>query len=95
MKVASETYGADNVVVILGSPDPEGAGIYAETVTVGDPTYAGPLAGVALGLSVFHILEEEIKRLVPEATYQQQIGLMEMALDGDAIAASMREARGA
>ena len=46
VKDAAEKYGAENVVVILGSSDPEGAEIYAETVTLGDPTFAGPLAGV-------------------------------------------------
>ncbi len=43
---AAEKYGAGNCVVILGSSDAEGAEIYAETVTNGDPTFAGPLAGV-------------------------------------------------
>ena len=43
VKDAAEKYGAENVVVILGSSDPEGAEIYAETVTLGDPTFAGPL----------------------------------------------------
>ena len=33
VKDAAEKYGAENVVVILGSSDPEGAEIYAETVT--------------------------------------------------------------
>ena len=40
VKDAAEKYGAENVVVILGSSDPEGAEIYAETVTLGDPTFA-------------------------------------------------------
>jgi len=47
---AAQKYGAENVVVLLGSADADGAGLYAETVTAGDPTYAGPLAGVPLGL---------------------------------------------
>ena len=41
VKDAAEKFGGENVVVILGSSDPEGAEIYAETVTLGDPTYAG------------------------------------------------------
>ena len=44
IKDAAEKFGAENCVVILGSSDPEGAEIYAETVTNGDPTFAGPLA---------------------------------------------------
>ena len=50
IKDAAEKYGAENCVVVLGSSDAEGAEIYAETVTNGDPTFAGPLAGVSLGL---------------------------------------------
>jgi len=45
----SEKYGNENVVVILGTSEAESAGLTAETVTAGDPTFAGPLAGVSLG----------------------------------------------
>ena len=58
---AAKKYGAENVIVLLGSSDAEGAGLYAETVTAGDPTYAGPLAGVSLGLPVYHVFDEAIK----------------------------------
>ena len=58
IKDAAESFGADNIIVVLGASDAEGAGIYAETVTAGDPTFAGPLAGVSLGLPVYHILDQ-------------------------------------
>jgi glycine reductase len=93
LKKAVDDFGKDNVVVILGSPDSDSADIYAETVTVGDPTYAGPLAGVSLGLNVYHILEDEIKVLISEEVYQEQVGLMELSLDKDAICEAMRGAR--
>lgn len=80
VKDAAEKYGAENVVVILGSSDPEGAEIYAETVTLGDPTFAGPLAGVPLGLCVCHVLEPEIKAEADAAKWDEQIGMMEMVL---------------
>jgi len=52
-KVIDENDPGD-LVVVLGSPDAESAEIYAETVTLGDPTFAGPLAGVSSRLpSVF------------------------------------------
>ena len=54
-------------------------------MTAGDPTYAGPLAGVQLGLSVWHIVEDEIKAEVDPEVYDEQIGIMEMVLDIDAI----------
>ena len=57
VKDAAEKFGGDDLVVVLGSSDPEGAEIYAETVTLGDPTFAGPLAGVPLGLNVIMFLK--------------------------------------
>ena len=48
----------------------------AETVTAGDPTFAGPLAGVSLGLKVYHICEPEIKEEIDEAVYDEQISMM-------------------
>jgi glycine/sarcosine/betaine reductase complex component A len=93
LKKAAEKYGNENIVVILGSPDEDSADIFAETVTVGDPTYAGPLAGVALGLPVYHILEDEIKGEIPEDVYQDQIGLMELSLDKESICNAIKQAR--
>jgi glycine reductase len=90
---AAETYGKENVLVILGSPDADSADIYAETVTAGDPTYAGPLAGVSLGLQVFHILEDQIKELLSPDVYEEQVGLMELSLDKAEICKTMVEAR--
>lgn len=90
---AVEDHGKENVLVILGSPDADSADIYAETVTVGDPTYAGPLAGVALGLQVYHILEGELKAQIDPAVYENEIGLMELSLDKEAISEAMRSAR--
>jgi len=37
IKEIAEKYGPENVVVILGNSDPDGASIFAETVTNGDP----------------------------------------------------------
>ena len=93
VKDAAEKFGADNVIVILGSSDAEGAGIYAETVTNGDPTYAGPLAGVALGLPVYHIFEDEIRAEADPAEWENQISMMEMVLDPPALAAAVKEMR--
>lgn len=62
VKDFAEQYGAENIVVVLGAAEGEAAGLAAETVTAGDPTFAGPLAGVQLGLSVFHVCENEIGR---------------------------------
>lgn len=73
----SEEHGPENVVVLLGAAEAEAAGLAAETVTAGDPTYAGPLAGVQLGLSVYHICEDEVKAETDPAVYEEQVGMME------------------
>ena len=93
VKDLAEKYGAENIVVILGASEGEASGLAAETVTNGDPTYAGPLTGVQLGLSVFHIVEPEIKNEVDETVYEEQVGMMEMVLDVDDIIAEMAPIR--
>lgn len=95
VKDAAEKVGAENLVVVLGSSDPEGAEIYAETVTLGDPTFAGPLAGVPLGLCVYHVFEEEMKSEVDPAAWEEQISMMEMVLNTEALAASVKKMRDA
>ena len=87
----SEKYGKENVLVILGAAEAEAAGLAAETVTAGDPTYAGPLAGVSLGLAVYHVFE--LKDKFDENVYDEQCGMMEMVLDVDAIAEEMGSIR--
>jgi hypothetical protein len=44
IKRLADEHGKDNLVVIRGAPDAESAEIAAETVVLGDPTYAGALA---------------------------------------------------
>ena len=83
-RLAGET-SKDEMIVLLGQPDSNSAGLFAETVTRGDPTWAGPLAGVPLGLPVFHILEEEIKESMDPDLYQEHVGLMELSADVDEI----------
>ena len=93
VKDFAEQYGPENIVVVLGAAEGEAAGLAAETVTAGDPTYAGPLAGVQLGLSVFHVCENEIKDEVDSSVYDDQISMMEMVMDVDDIAKEMSSTR--
>ena len=81
----AETSGTDGMVVLLGQPDANSAGLFAETVTRGDPTWAGPLAGVPLGLPVYHVLEPEIKVQIDGELYDEHVGLMELSADVDEI----------
>jgi glycine reductase len=85
-----EEHGSKDVVVVLGAADLEAIEVAAETVTMGDPAYVGPLAGVQLGLPVVHILEEEVKDQVDAGVYDEQVGLLEMTLDVDAVREAAR-----
>ncbi len=93
IKEIVEKYGAENVVVVLGSSDAEGAEIYAETVTNGDPTFAGPLAGVPLGLAVYHVFEPEIKEAADPRAWEEQVAMMEMVLDVEKLCGAVRKIR--
>ena len=93
VKEFTEEFGAENIVVVLGAAEGEAAGLATETVTLGDPTYAGPLAGVQLGLDVYHIVEPEMKEAINSELYEEQVGMMEMVLDVDDIVDEMTSIR--
>jgi len=86
-----DTHGADDLVVVLGAADLESLEVAAETVTLGDPAYVGPLAGVQLGLPVVHILEEDVKEQVDDDVYDEQVGLLEMTLDVEQVREAARK----
>ena len=89
----SEKYGPENIVVLLGAAEGEASGLAAETVSAGDPTFAGPLTGVSLGLTSYHVCEPEVKEEFDEAVYDEQVSMMEMVLDVDDIIAEMAPIR--
>ena len=84
VKEFAEEYGAENLVVVLGAAEGEAAGLAAETVTLGDPTFA---------LTVYHVCEPEMKAEFDEAVYDEQVGMMEMVLDVDDIVSEMQAIR--
>lgn len=93
VKEFADEYGAENLVVVLGAAEGEAAGLAAETVTAGDPTFAGPLTGVQLGLQVYHVCEPEMKDEFDADVYDEQISMMEMVLDVDDIINEMTDIR--
>src|SRR5262245_36117070 len=48
----------ERMVVLLGTPTAGSTVMVALTLTQGDPSYAGPLAGVPLGLPVYDVLDD-------------------------------------
>jgi betaine reductase len=84
---------SDNLVVVLGASDIEGALISAETVTSGDPSFTGPLAGVSLGLPVYHILEQEMEAVIPERIYEENVGIWQLTIDTGEISREFKAIR--
>ena len=80
-------------MVLLGTPNAESSRLYAMTVTEGDPSWAGALAGVALRLPVYHVLEEAVKTQVAPEVYEEHVALMEMVLEAGDIAQALQEVR--
>jgi len=74
-------------------PTAESAELYAATVSLGDPTYAGPLAGIPLGLPVYHVLDPEITERLPKSFYDENLAVPEMALDTQDILSTVKRIR--
>jgi betaine reductase len=47
-----------------------------------------------LGLPVFHIVEDEIRRQVDPSIYEQEVGFLELTLDFSAVPETMQRIRG-
>ena len=71
IKELTEEYGKDDIVVLLGAPTTEASQVQFETVTTGDPSYAGPLAGVELGLQAYHVFEPNVKAAIDPDQYAE------------------------
>jgi len=83
----------NRMVVLLGTPTAGSTLMVALTLTQGDPSYAGPLAGVPLGLPVYHILEDQVKAAIPAEVYEQEVGPLEFVLDRAGILDALAQAR--
>lgn len=81
IKRLADQYGPENLAVVLGNGEANGVEVFAETVTQGDPSFAGPLAGVALKIPVYHVLEQEVVDVVPENLRQEKLELSSMVID--------------
>ena len=93
IKNLAERHGKDKLLILLGAPDAESAEIAAETVVLGDPSYAGPLAGAQLGLLVHHVLDPEVRQEVPPDVWDAQIGVMADVLNAGALTTAVAAMR--
>jgi glycine/sarcosine/betaine reductase complex component A len=81
IKRLADQYGPEQLAVVLGNGEANGVEVFAETVTRGDPTYAGPLAGVALKIPVYHVLEPEVVATMPQNIRQEKLELSALVID--------------
>ena len=88
-----EQAGTDDVVAVLGANSAAAVEMTALTLKSGDPSYAGALAGVALGIPSYHILEPEIVGQVDATVYERELALSALAMDVDEVIAPMKSIR--
>jgi len=93
IKRLADQYGPENLAVVLGNGEATGVEVFAETVTEGDPSYAGPLAGVSLKIPVYHVLEEDVMAVVPEAIREEKLQLSTLVIDVEPMRQVLQAAR--
>lgn len=93
IKHVVEQAGTENVIAVLGANSPTAVEMTAMTLMSGDPSYAGPLAGVTLGIPSFHILEPEIAAQINPAVYERELALSAMTIDVAEITALLKTMR--
>jgi hypothetical protein len=93
IKRLADQYGPENLAVVLGNGESSGVEVFAETVTQGDPSYAGPLAGVSLKIPVYHILEEDVMAVVPEVIRTEKLQLSSLVIDVEPMRQALQAAR--
>lgn len=95
VKDAAEKVGAENLVVVLGSFRPRRGGNLCRNRHPGRPHLCRSVGGSPLGLCVYHVFEEEMKSEADPAAWEEQISMMEMVLNTEALAASVKKMRDA
>jgi len=93
IKRLADQYGPENLAVVLGNGEANGVEVFAETVTQGDPSYAGPLAGVALRIPVYHVLEEEVLSALPDNLREEKLQLSLLVIDVEPMHQLLKTAR--
>ena len=93
IKQVVEQQGMHNVIAVLGANAPPAIEMAALTLKSGDPSYAGPLAGIELGIPSFHILEPEIVAQVDRELYERELALAMLAMDVETLIKTARTIR--
>jgi glycine reductase len=93
VKRLADQYGPENLAVVLGNGEASGVEVFAETVTEGDPSYAGPLAGVSLKIPVYHVLEDEVMAVVPDSIREEKLQLSSLVIEVEPMRRVLQAAR--
>ena len=81
--------------MVFGLNQPSNLRVLATTFKEGDPSYAGALGGIALGLESYHIFE--LKDDVPADVWQREMAFKELEVEDELIEQicdTMRQIRG-
>ena len=81
-------------MLVFGLNQPFSLRIMATTFRDGDPSFAGPLGGIALGLKSFHIFE--LKDEIPDDVWEEEMSFKELEVGDELIeevCKTMREIR--
>ena len=82
-------------MLVFGLNQPFNLRIMATTFKDGDPSFAGVLGGVALGLKSYHIFE--LKDEIPKDVWEKEMAFKELEVEDklkENICKTMREIRG-
>lgn len=93
IKQVIEQHGTENVIALLGANSPPAVEMAALTLKSGDPSYAGLLAGVELGILSFHILEPDIVAQIDSGLVERELALPMMAMDVEGVVKSTKLVR--
>ena len=88
-----EQAGTEDVVAVLGANSATAVEMTALTLKTGDPSYAGPLTGIALGIPSYHVLEPEIADQFDPALYERELALSALAMDVVEVVAPLKTIR--
>ncbi len=91
----AKRYGADDLIIVFGLNEPANLRIMAATFKDGDPSYAGALGGIALGLASYHIFE--LKDEIPPKVWDSEMAIKELQIEDELIeriCGIMQEIRG-
>ena len=95
MRSIADAHGAEELVVVFGLNEPANLRILATTFKDGDPSYAGALGGIALGIESFHIFE--LKDEIPDDVWAEEMAFEELEAGDELIediCNTMRDVRG-